>query len=358
MKSQSPKAKVNEDTFKSFNNVDLSKIKGTASEIFTSNFERFNACKTFDDVVALCHELLDDAGLDTNWTRKFFFQLDQIKNRNPNPRRAYEQALLFVNNARMRGMGLGMNRGAGFYEEEELNEGWIGGILGWISGGLLAGLAGLGLIPAVALVAISTYGGHKIQQYFSNKNALKNLDDSEIAILAALAQNGAKGLTKEDVEKIATASKTDAKAQFDALNKLVDMGAAVDKGGRYVITQQGRGTLQDAGFNQEALNKDAAELQKKALNESMDDTQKEEFKQKLREGKVEFKYKKKDGTERKAVGTMDPKLMDLPEKKTQSDVDGAEKKKTRKLPSDSVFYYDLEAKGFRSFKMENFIGYV
>lgn len=213
MKSQNPKAKVNEDTFKSFNNVDLSKIKGTASEIFTTNFERFNACKTFDDVVALCHELLDDAGLDTNWTRKFFFQLDQIKNRNPNPRRAYEQALLFVNNARMRGMGLGMNRGAGFYEEENVDE-------------------------------------------------------------------------------------------------------------------------------------------------SMDDAQKEEFKQKLREGKVEFKYKKKDGTERKAVGTMDPKLMDLPEKKTQSDVDGAEKKKTRKLPSDSVFYYDLEAKGFRSFKMENFIGYV
>ena len=90
----------------------------------------------------------------------------------------------------------------------------------------------------------------------------------------------------------------------------------------------------------------------------MDDNQKEEFKKKLRKGKVEFKYTKKDGSERKAVGTMDPKLMDLPEKKTQSDVDGAEKKKVRKLPADSVFYYDLEAKGFRSFKMENFIGYV
>ena len=97
---------------------------------------------------------------------------------------------------------------------------------------------------------------------------------------------------------------------------------------------------------------------KEKLDESMDNTEKEEFKKKLREGKVEFKYKKKDGTERKAVGTMDPKLMDLPDKKTQSDVDGAEKKKVRKLPEDSVFYYDLEAKGFRSFKMDNFIGYV
>lgn len=94
------------------------------------------------------------------------------------------------------------------------------------------------------------------------------------------------------------------------------------------------------------------------LDESMDAEQKKEFMKKLREGKVEFKYKKKDGTERRAVGTMDPKLMDLPEKKTQSDVDSAEKKKTRKLPEDSVFYYDLEAKGFRSFKMENFIGYI
>ena len=94
------------------------------------------------------------------------------------------------------------------------------------------------------------------------------------------------------------------------------------------------------------------------LDESMNKDEKEEFKKKLREGKVEFKYKKNDGSERKAVGTMDPALMDLPKKKTQSDVDGAEKKKTRKLPEDSVFYYDLEAKGFRSFKMDNFIGYI
>ena len=214
MKIQHPNAKINEETLKSFNNVDLSKVKGSATEIFTTNFEKFNNCRTFEDVVALCHELLDNAGLDSNWTRKFFYQLDQIKARNPNPRRAFEQAMLYMNNARQRGMGLGMGRGSSrFYEGEEVDE-------------------------------------------------------------------------------------------------------------------------------------------------SMDDNQKEEFKKKLRAGKVEFKYKKKDGSERKAVGTMDPKLMDLPENKTQSDVDGAEKKKTRKLPADSVFYYDIEAKGFRSFKMENFIGYV
>ena len=205
---------MNEEQMKSFSGLDLSKISGTVAEILTTNFDRFNACRTFEDVVALCHELFDDAKLDTEWTRKFFYNLEQIRQQNPNPRRAFERAMLFMNNARMKGMGLGMGRK--FYENEEGEE----------------------------------------------------------------------------------------------------------------------------------------------LDESMDAEQKKEFMKKLREGKVEFKYKKKDGTERRAVGTMDPKLMDLPEKKTQSDVDSAEKKKTRKLPEDSVFYYDLEAKGFRSFKMENFIGYI
>lgn len=54
------------------NRFDLSTKKGTASEILTTNFERFNACKTFEDVEALCHELLDGA-VDTAWSRKFFF---------------------------------------------------------------------------------------------------------------------------------------------------------------------------------------------------------------------------------------------------------------------------------------------
>lgn len=194
------------------NRFDLSTKKGTAAEILTTNFERFNGCKTFEDVEALCHELLDGT-VDTAWSRKFFFQLTAIKHRNPNPRSAYEQAMLYVNNARMRGMGLGMNRR--FYEDDELNE-------------------------------------------------------------------------------------------------------------------------------------------------AMDDKAKKEFMDKLRAGEVEFKYIKKDGTERKAKGTMNPKLMDLPEKKEQADVDNAElkQKKARKLPADSVFYYDLESKGFRSFKMANFIEYI
>ena len=120
--------KTNEAEFKSFDKLDLSNIKGSVSEILTTNFEKFNDCKTAEDVINLCHQLFDDAGLKTEWTNKFFYRLDQIVANNLNPRRAYQQAMLYVNNARMKGAGLGMNRGkiiGRLYEDDEnvkLNE--------------------------------------------------------------------------------------------------------------------------------------------------------------------------------------------------------------------------------------------
>ena len=119
MKTNKTTKKVDEAAFKSFNDLDLSKIPGSVTQILTANFDRFNACRTYEDVVALCHELFDKAGLDTDWTRKFFFRLDQIKAENPNPRRAYEKAMLFMNNARMKGMGLGIGRGSRRFGESE-----------------------------------------------------------------------------------------------------------------------------------------------------------------------------------------------------------------------------------------------
>ena len=110
-KTEKKMKKTNEAEFKSFDKLDLSKIKGSVSEILTTNFEKFNDCKTAEDVINLCHELFDEAGLKTEWTNKFFYQLDQIVKNNLNPRRAYQQALLYVNNARMKGAGLGMDRG-------------------------------------------------------------------------------------------------------------------------------------------------------------------------------------------------------------------------------------------------------
>ena len=112
------KKNVDEATFKSFAGLDLSKIPGSVTEILTTNWEKFSGCRTFEDVVALCHELFDNAGLDTEWTNKFFYNLDQIKERMPNPRRAFEQAMYYVNNARFAGMGMGLGRRR-FYEGEE-----------------------------------------------------------------------------------------------------------------------------------------------------------------------------------------------------------------------------------------------
>lgn len=177
-----------------------------------------------------------------------------------------------MNNARMKGMGLGMSRGRRMYEDE-----------------------------------VHTY---ELEFDFDDGVGTGNKTD-----------------------------KVEASSLEDAISKL---------------EANGYGTIEKIYFASE----DGKELDvNDIVLESMDDNQKEEFKKKLREGKVEFKYKK-NGSECKAIGTMDPKLMDLPEKKTQSDVDGAENKKVRKLPADSVFYYDLKAKGFCSFKMGNFIGYV
>ena len=199
-------------TFKTFDGIDLSMVPGSVTEILTTNFERFNTCKTYEDVVALCHELLDNASLDTNWTRKFFYQLEQIKTKYPNPRAAFERAMIYVNNARMKGMGLGMSKRR-FYEGEELNE-------------------------------------------------------------------------------------------------------------------------------------------------SMTNDQVKEFKDKLKAGEVKFEYAKKDGSTKQATGTLKPDL--LPVKTTDAKVDAAiDKQKTkRNLSTDSVFYYDLDDKGFRSFKMSNFVKYL
>ena len=121
-KTEKKIAKTNEAEFKSFDKIDLSNIKGSVTEILTTNFEKFNECKTAQDVIDLCHKLFDEAGLKTEWTNKFFYQLDQIVRNNLNPRRAYQQAMLYVNNARMRGAGLGMNRGKRFYEDEEVDK--------------------------------------------------------------------------------------------------------------------------------------------------------------------------------------------------------------------------------------------
>lgn len=75
-----------------------------------------------------------------------------------------------------------------------------------------------------------------------------------------------------------------------------------------------------------------------------------EFRDCLFKGEVNFVYKKVDGSERKARGTLKPELLPPPKPKID---DGVEKKfiKKRRMPEDTCCYWDLDAEGWRSFKI-------
>ena len=82
----------------------------------------------------------------------------------------------------------------------------------------------------------------------------------------------------------------------------------------------------------------------------------------LKTGEVHFKYLKKDGSLRKAHGTMKPHLIPniKAKKATDKDMDNMQRRaiKRRHLPEDIIFYYDLDKKSFMSFKSTRFEGYV
>ena len=73
-----------------------------------------------------------------------------------------------------------------------------------------------------------------------------------------------------------------------------------------------------------------------------------ELKAKMRNGKVKFKYTKKNGEIRDALGTLN------------SDIYGKENEPTGNgysVPEDQIRYYDLNSKGWRSFIIDNLISY-
>lgn len=73
-----------------------------------------------------------------------------------------------------------------------------------------------------------------------------------------------------------------------------------------------------------------------------------EFNEMLHKGIVDFEFIKKDGTIRKAKGTLLPQY--LPAKSNSGE--GSSRK-----PSDNVMvYFDLEKNSFRSFVKESFVG--
>jgi hypothetical protein len=89
-----------------------------------------------------------------------------------------------------------------------------------------------------------------------------------------------------------------------------------------------------------------------------------DFQKRLYAGEVEFVYNKKDGSERKARGTMNPDILrehgiPTPQEKAEDSVKQEETKVKRKfkLPADSILYFDIEADGFRSFKRDNLVSF-
>lgn len=88
------------------------------------------------------------------------------------------------------------------------------------------------------------------------------------------------------------------------------------------------------------------------LHESMSEAVEKKFLEALKAGKVEFSYKKVDGSTREAVGTLKPELMKKAEATDKKIADG---KKKHFVPPTILIYWDLEAEGFRSFRKANFI---
>ncbi len=77
----------------------------------------------------------------------------------------------------------------------------------------------------------------------------------------------------------------------------------------------------------------------------------ESFRKKLSTGVWRFSYFKKDGSIREAVGTL---CMDLiPEDKRPKGINSE-----ALACADTFCYYDLDAQGWRSFRLDNFIGFV
>lgn len=79
----------------------------------------------------------------------------------------------------------------------------------------------------------------------------------------------------------------------------------------------------------------------------------ENFRNKLSTGVWQFSYFKKEGSIRQARGTLDPSL--IPSEHAPKTSDEA----NQWMPCcDTFTYYDLDAAGWRSFRLDNFIGFV
>ena len=80
----------------------------------------------------------------------------------------------------------------------------------------------------------------------------------------------------------------------------------------------------------------------------------ESFRKKLQSGTYRFSYFKTDGSIREAVGTLD--MSRIPDDKRPKSLSSAPD--VRPENYNTFPYYDLNAGGWRSFRLDNFIGFV
>lgn len=79
------------------------------------------------------------------------------------------------------------------------------------------------------------------------------------------------------------------------------------------------------------------------------------FKKALYAGPTKFSFTKKDGTLRYAEGTLNQKY--LPDAPKTEDTEDKPKRAPKTLPEGTVFYYDLEKKGYRSFNESQLVSW-
>ena len=79
----------------------------------------------------------------------------------------------------------------------------------------------------------------------------------------------------------------------------------------------------------------------------------EDFRNQLRNGIYRFSYFKSDGSIREATGTLNMELIPEDKRPSLQGGDGG-----RLLPPGVFTYYDLEKKAWRSFRYDNFIGFI
>ena len=72
------------------------------------------------------------------------------------------------------------------------------------------------------------------------------------------------------------------------------------------------------------------------------------LKEELRKRSVKFKYTKKDGSERDALGTLNVDVMGE---------ENAPSGTGKQVPENQIRYYDLNSEGWRSFIAENLISF-